>query len=76
MRWGGGGWSYLAGSEGDSVAELHSILLLPVVEPLPADADRHRAQVLIKPEIVLMLWGWGVGGVGGGGWSRARKIEI
>lgn len=50
-------YSYLAGSEGDSIAELHSLFLLPVVEPLPADADRHRAQVLIKPKIVLMLWG-------------------
>lgn len=50
------GSGYLAGSEGDSVAELHSVLLLPVVQPLPADADCHRAQILIKPEIVLMLW--------------------
>lgn len=50
-------YSYLAGSEGDPIAELHSLFLLPVVEPLPADADCHRAQVLIKPEIVLMLWG-------------------
>lgn len=49
--------SYLAGSEGDPIAELHSLFLLPVVEPLPADADCHRAQVFIKPEIVLMLWG-------------------
>lgn len=47
--------SYLAGSEGDSIAELHSVFVLPVVQPLPADADRHRAQILIKPEIVLML---------------------
>lgn len=50
-------YSYLAGSEGDSIAELHPLFLLAVVQPLPADADCHRAQVLIKPKIVLMLWG-------------------
>lgn len=50
-------YSYLAGSEGDPIAELHSLFLLPVVQPLPADADCHWAQVLIKPKIVLMLWG-------------------
>lgn len=49
-------YSYLAGSEGDSIAELHSIFLLPIIEPLPADANCHRAQILIKPEIILMLW--------------------
>lgn len=49
---------YLTGPEGDSVVELHAVLLLAVVQPLPADADGHGPQVVVNPEIVLMLW-WG-----------------
>lgn len=49
---------YLTGPEGHSVVELHAVLLLAIVQPLPADADGHRSQIVVKPEIVLMLW-WG-----------------
>lgn len=49
-------YSYLTGSEGDSIVVLHPIFLLPVIKPLPADADRHGPQIVIDPEVVLMLW--------------------
>lgn len=49
-------YSYLTGSEGDSIVVLHSIFILPIVQPLPADTDCHRSQIVIHPEIVLMLW--------------------
>lgn len=49
---------YLTGSEGDPVVELHAVLLLAVIQPLPADADGHGSQIVVNPEIVLMLW-WG-----------------
>lgn len=50
-------YGYLTGPEGDSVVELHSVLLLPIIQPFPADADCHRSQIVIEPKIVLMLWG-------------------
>lgn len=54
----GGAPLYLTGSEGDPVVELHAVLLLAVIQPLPADADGHGSQIVVNPEIVLMLW-WG-----------------
>lgn len=51
------GHSYLTGSESDPIVVLHPVLVLPVVQPLPADADRHGAQVVIDPKVVLMLCG-------------------
>lgn len=50
--------SYLTGSEGDPIVVLHAFFLLPVVQPLPADADCYRSKIVIYPEIILMLWSW------------------
>ena len=51
------GRAHLAGSEGDPVVVLHPLLLLALVQLLPADADGHRAQVFVHTKVVLVLCG-------------------
>jgi len=47
--------SYLAGPENDPIIILWA--LLPLLQLFSPNADCHRAQVLIHPEVVLVLWG-------------------
>ena len=49
--------THLAGSEGHPVVVLHPLLLLALVQLLPADADGHRAQVFVYAKVVLVLCG-------------------
>ena len=53
--------SHLAGAEDDAELELRRGVLR-LLQALPADADGHRAQLLVHPEVVGVL----CGGYGGG----------